>query len=110
MQHDKGVAAADGIGEVLDDGAANLTREVERLPGSRKTASGTSDGIKAANQVLADYYRCPPNLLQFLAVPQAVQRRGFFQFGKDTLCYGRLSHTDAAGNPEGELDDVLDQV
>ncbi|MGO8787159.1 MAG: hypothetical protein ACLQVL_07220 [Terriglobia bacterium] len=94
----------------MDDGAANLTREVERLPGSRKTASGTSDGIKAANQVLADYYRCPPNLLQFLAVPQSVHRRGFFQFGKDILCYGRLSHTDAAGNPDGELVDVLDQV
>jgi len=97
-------------GEALHDGVVDLTKELEGRLGPYKTASATGDGAKTANQVLADYYRCPPNLLQFLPAAQSVKRRGFFLLGQNTLCYGRLSHTDAPGNPEGKLDDALEHV
>ena len=94
----------------MDDGVVCLAKNGERRLDSDKTASGAGDGVKTADQVLADYYRCPPNLLQFLPVPKSMKRRGFFHFGQDNLCYGRLSHTDAPGEPEGKLDDALEHV
>lgn len=97
-------------GEALDDGGVDLTKEVEGRLGSHKTASATGDGVRSANHVLADYYRCPPSLPQFLPTARSIKRRGFFLLGQNTLCYGRLSHTDAPGNPEGELEDALERV
>jgi hypothetical protein len=97
-------------GEALDDGGVDLSKEVEGRLDSHKTASATGDGVRSANHVLADYYRCPPSLPQFLPAAQSIKRRGFFLFGQNTFCYGRLSHTDAPGNPEGKLDDALGHV
>jgi len=96
--------------EAMASGVVNLMEEVERWRDSPIAASATCDGAKSVNQVLIDYYRCPPNFLQFRPAIQAVTRRGFFQFGQDTLCFGALAHTDAQSNPCGNLFDALERV
>lgn len=73
-------------------------------------AALTGHNVRNANQVLSDYFRCPPELLQFLPVAHSSKRRGFFKFGQDTFCYGHLWNTDCAGHPEGELYDALEHV
>jgi len=59
---------------------------------------------------MADYYRCPPNLVQFLPAGQPAKPPGYFRLGQETICYGRLSSGDVAPSAGGELDDVLRQV
>jgi len=88
----------------------HLTKEAEGGVSPSKIASTLDAGTHTANQVLADYYRCPPNLLQFLPMLPSDRRRGFFQFGEDTICYGCPTGIDAPGNPEGELYDILKHV
>ena len=88
----------------------SLTKEAEGRIIAAGITSATDVGTHTANEVLADYYRCPPNLLQFLPVPPSDRRRGFFRFGQDTLCYGRPLDIDAPSNPEGKLDDALELV
>lgn len=94
----------------MDKDVVNLPTEDEGRSRLHGAAADTGAGTKTASQVLAEYYRCPPNLLQFLPAPQAVKRCGFFQFGQDTLCYGRLSYADATENPEGKMNDALERV
>ncbi len=94
----------------MDNGSVNLTREADHQSASRRPASGLDAATPSANQALADYYRCPPDLLQFLPAPPTLKRRGFFRFGPDTVCYGRPSDVEALGRPEGNLGDTLERV
>jgi hypothetical protein len=73
----------------------------------RVEGSGASD---SANQLLADYYRCPVNQVPFLALGQSAQRPGYFRLGPDTICYGQLSSGNAAPSPVEKLYDALDSV
>ena len=73
---------------------------------------GSRDGQQpdSANRLLADYYRCPVNLVGFLPVSQSTQRPGYFQIGPDTICYGGLSSGNTARSPVGKLYDALKHV
>ncbi|MGH9433962.1 MAG: DUF354 domain-containing protein, partial [Terriglobia bacterium] len=65
---------------------------------------------KSAGLVLADYYRCPVNLLRFAEARPTSRYPGYFRLGQDTICYGRLSSGGAAKSPGGDLDDALESV
>ncbi|MGH9452517.1 MAG: DUF354 domain-containing protein [Terriglobia bacterium] len=65
---------------------------------------------KSASLVIADYYRCPINLLRFALTPQSSQQPGYFRLGEDTICYGQLSSGDTVKNPAGNLKDALDGI
>ena len=94
----------------MNKGVINSTSMTEGRFGTHKAAPVPENSVGTTNQVLADYYRCPQNLLRFLPGPPAAKGRGFFQFGSDILCYGHLSYIDAPDNPEGKLDDALENV
>jgi len=71
------------------------------LPGGGRVAR------KFADEVLADYYRCPANPLPSLAARQQEGPPGYFRLGAEVLCYGRLASGDAAKDPQGDLPDAL---
>jgi hypothetical protein len=50
---------------------------------------GFSSG--AMKQALIDYYRCPENLADFRLAGTPFADSGYFRFGPETICYGRLS-------------------
>jgi hypothetical protein len=43
------------------------------------------------NHALIDYYRCPENLADFRLAGSLFPDSGYFRFGPETICYGRLS-------------------
>lgn len=63
-----------------------------------------SAGVSA---VLAEYYRCAPNL-HLRSVSQSVSHSGYFCLGPDTICYGRLASGKARRTPVGYLENVLE--
>jgi len=65
----------------------------------------------SASFLLAEYYRCPQDLLVpfFVAEPSA-KHPGYFRMGPDIICYGRLSYGDTATVPVGDLEDALEHV
>jgi len=91
-------------------GKAHLTvpLEVESAPSVSRMTNG--DNVDSATRVLVDYYRCPADFLRFRPADQAFKRRGFFQFGRDTTCYGRLTYADAAKKTREEQEDASKHV
>ncbi len=59
------------------------------------------------NQTLREYYRCPPSQVQFASIGQLHRGRGYFRFGEDVICYGRLLCEGASKSPVGSLHDAL---
>ena len=73
-------------------------------------ALGCSSGHKAESLLLAEYYRCPRNLLVPLAAEPPAKRPGYFRLGPEIICYGRLSGGNIARRPVGDLEDALKDV
>lgn len=92
------------------DDITNLTKTIQGRPASSHGNNLKLDGrSNAANQVLTDYYRCQANLPQFLPARRSSERPGYFRFGEDTLCYGRIQNG-ATPAPVGPLHDALQDV
>ncbi|MGD0458127.1 MAG: hypothetical protein ABSC21_10315 [Terriglobia bacterium] len=91
-------------------GEANSNKPIEDRSASIVSGSRNSHNVDSANQTLVDYYRCPKDFLRFLPVGPTFKKRGFFRFGRETTCYGRLTYSDTAAHPDGELDDALEHV
>jgi hypothetical protein len=87
-----------------------VTKPIEDQSASIVPRSKIDDNVNSATHILADYYRCPKDFLRFLPAGQTFKRRGFFRFGRETTCYGRLTYVDATANPDGELEDALEHV
>lgn len=62
------------------------------------------------DQYIAQYYRCPESYIQFVVKGALSERMGYFQFGTDLLCHGRLSGDQPSPSPSGPLFNVMDQV
>ena len=84
------------------------TKEIESAPIVPESTKGNK--VDSPSQMLVEYYRCPVDLMRFLPAGQTFNPRGFFRFGRETTCYGRLTYTDASTDPNGELDDALEHV
>ena len=92
----------------MDDGVVNLTKEVEGRLGRRKTTPPTDGSVRTANEVLTDYYRCPPNILQFLPALLSDKRRGFFFLARTPSL--RAPMMPMPRQSGGQLDDALEHV
>ena len=62
------------------------------------------------NRSLIEYYRCPEDFAHFSVRGELSQESGFFQFGADTVCYGRCAGTAPSASPAGQLHDALADV
>jgi len=91
----------------MDKGTVDLTATVAGRHCFSDAAPPTGDWADTPN-ALADYYRCPPNLLRFLPAHQSSGPICYFQLGQDTICYGRLSNADAAA--VGKREDLLQRA
>jgi hypothetical protein len=67
-------------------------------------------GLRPSGDVLADYYRCPPNSMRLLPSDCVTGKPGYFRFGLDTIGYGRLSTGQPSSSARGNLDNVLEQL
>jgi hypothetical protein len=85
----------------------------------RRAANRISQGVEGsredhesdlANLLLAAYYRCSVNQVQFRVAGHLAKSTGYFRLGPDTICYGQLSSGRAAQSPAGQLFDALDSV
>lgn len=59
---------------------------------------------------ITDYFRCAPEFLHLDLLTTDPGQTGYFTFGADTTCYGRLSSRPPAASPDKALDDVLHDI
>lgn len=59
---------------------------------------------------ITDYFRCAPELLSLDLSTSEPGQTGYFLFGADAICYGRLSGRQPASSPSETLEDVLPAV
>ena len=64
-------------------------------------------GTNSESRVLNEYYRCSSSPVSFQSPSQSDGSPGYFRFGPDAICYGRLSSGSTAKNPVGVLEDAL---
>lgn len=60
--------------------------------------------------VLADYFRCPEQLLTYQVRPDPSSLPGYFRLGDQLLLYGRLDHGTAAATPNSQLTDAAPAI
>lgn len=60
--------------------------------------------------ILADYYRCPANFEGFAPPGELPEERGYFRFGQNTICYGRLSSGRLAKHPAEDSADAIEGI
>ena len=60
--------------------------------------------------ILADYYRCPANFEGFAPPGELPEDRGYFRFGQDTVCYGRLSCGRVTKGPAEDSADAIEGI
>lgn len=62
------------------------------------------------NSCISDYYRCPPHYLRLAQKEILPEQRGYFRFGRDTICYGRYSGGEAGNSSARNLPDALPET
>ena len=67
-------------------------------------------GIEPADGVLTSYYRCALSLEKISAAQHWETPPGYFRWGADVTCYGRLKGGGVAHSPHGDLPDVLSHL
>jgi hypothetical protein len=70
-------------------------------------------GAKPLNihiQAVLDHFRCPPESLAFRQDGERSSAAGFFQFGPDTICYGRTTVGRLSKKTDSQLCDVRQGV
>lgn len=60
--------------------------------------------------LLTQYFRCPSSLADFAFEGNSAAKPGFFRYGSDAICYGRLSAGHVCERPDEPLFDVSDRV
>jgi hypothetical protein len=63
--------------------------------------------MTALQQSFVDYFRCPPEFSDIRLRGELAASKGFFRFGPDAVCYGRLSSGRVESREAEPLDDVL---
>src|SRR5580698_7621156 len=71
--------------------------------------SGNGHESASLSTVLADYYRCLPDM-HVRSVSQSVRQSGYFCLGPDTICYGRLASGNTRRTPVENLENALEGV
>jgi hypothetical protein len=59
---------------------------------------------------ITQYYRCPERYIRFNTKGELSEECGYFRFGPNVVCYGRLSGGSPSVIPSGNLSDAMDRV
>lgn len=70
----------------------------------------TESASLSMSHVFTDYFRCPTELPGFRCPKALSSPAGFFRFGPELVCYGRLDSGRVADNINGTLEDSLATV
>jgi hypothetical protein len=70
------------------------------------TLEEESSSLKAVRE----RYRCPEGILDFRVAEHLSSDPGFFQFGQETICYGRCATDNLHAKPDASLPDLLPRV
>ena len=62
------------------------------------------------NTALIDHYRCPDDYVGLTLKGWLSDDNGYFRFGQDSICYGRLASGFQANRADAVLYDVLNDV
>lgn len=62
------------------------------------------------SKLFLDYFKCPSELAEFKPRGDISERKRFFRFGPDLVCYGRCASQHAPNPQNGSMGDVLDLV
>lgn len=62
------------------------------------------------NRPVLDYYRCPDVHVDFTTSPDRTSEVGYFNFGTDTVCYGRATCSVRATRPDAGLYDAARDI
>ena len=78
----------------------------------QQTAAARQSGAPAhapspLNHVLTDYFRCPEEAIDFRLQAELTGKSGYFRFGSDAVCYGRLAAGNTQAEPLNSTEDVL---
>ena len=87
------------------------TRQTPKVQNSASTESNDFEQTKISmDQVLNDYFRYPESLIDF-SIPEGLTgKRGYFRFGQDVVCYGRLGSANILRERVDLLEDVVGDV
>ncbi|HEY1809247.1 MAG TPA: hypothetical protein VGG42_11835 [Acidobacteriaceae bacterium] len=62
--------------------------------------------VPASSRCLIDYYRCPAEFVRLEVRSPQSSAPGYFRFGEDTTCYGRVAGQAPAASPGASLHDA----
>lgn len=62
------------------------------------------------SKAFLDHFRCPREFANFELLGQTVGEPGYFRFGPEAICYGRVSVGFTSDDVRAELNDILEQV
>lgn len=87
-----------------------INTTIEKRSAVREDDSTINEEVDSRHDVLANYYRCPENLAEFFSRSGDSAHPGYFRFGNDVICYGRLEHRSVTNGFKGSLPNILDQI
>src|SRR5215475_4089509 len=62
------------------------------------------------NAALIERYRCPESLLDSRLAGPLSEEKGYFSFGRDTICYGQLASHPPARSLQDPLVDLMSHI
>jgi hypothetical protein len=62
------------------------------------------------NRYIVQYFKCPESYINLSVMDNLSDTTGFFRFGDDVICYGRLSGPQPMPTPEGDLPNIMNRV
>lgn len=66
--------------------------------------------VPESSRCLVDYYRCPPELVHLEIGEPASRAVGFFSFGDESTCFGRMAGQQPARSSRASLPDAADDM
>jgi hypothetical protein len=96
--------------DLIVTGHAHLTKPEYGL--KELTFKGAAPASSSRTRSVFEHFRCPENFLDFAANATCTSNDGYFQFGSNTVCYGRYCRSirdsgAQSSSPYDLLDDVV---
>ncbi len=66
--------------------------------------------VPESSRCLVDYYRCPPEFVRLEVRPPQSSTPGYFRFGEETTCFGRVAGRQPADSPAAPLHDAAEDM
>jgi hypothetical protein len=79
-------------------------------PGHQSVSRFSEKDETTIAQAVRDRYRCPGNFLDFRLADELSPDSGFFEFGADTICYGRSLLSEHRGQTSSRLSNMLPKI